>query len=114
MQRRPLLSLLGLALAARATPPTPVPKPVIIDVRTRDEWDAGHIEGAVHIPLDEIAARIGKAVPAKETPVTLYCRSGRRSGLAKQELEKLGYQKVENAGGFEAFREKLKKAAPPR
>jgi phage shock protein E len=111
----PLLWLAPLPLrsAEPAAPARPAPaevKPVTIDVRTQAEWDAGHIEGALHLPVDVIGERIAAAVPDKTTPVVLYCKAGVRAGKAKGVLEKLGYTRVENAGGYEDL--KKKRAAP--
>lgn len=87
--------------------PAAAPKPVIIDVRSQEEWDAGHIEGAIRITHDVIGSRIEAAVKDKSTPITVYCRSGRRAAVAKQTLDKMGYTKVENAGGYEDLKKKL-------
>jgi phage shock protein E len=71
----------------------------IIDVRTPEEFAAGHIPGAVNIPLDTIEKRTNE-VP-KDKPVVLTCRSGRRSGLAQEILIKAGHQNTRNhLGGF--------------
>jgi phage shock protein E len=100
---------------ATAKPAPAVVKPVIIDVRSQEEWDQGHIEGAVRITHTEIAEKIAGTVKDKSTPITLYCRSGRRAGQAKAELEKLGYTKVENAGGYEELKKKMAgEGAKPR
>lgn len=76
---------------------------VFIDVRTAEEFAQGHIEGALLMPHEQIADLIGNASLTKEAPIALYCRSGRRSELAKQTLEDLGYTNVVNAGGYEAL-----------
>lgn len=73
---------------------------VIIDVRTVEEWDAGHIEGANLIPLEQVAAGISDVAADKDTPVLLYCRSGRRAGVAQETLLKMGYTNVVNLGGI--------------
>ena len=72
---------------------------VIIDVRTLEEWHAGHLESATHIELQYVAQSIEAVVPNKDQKVYLYCRSGNRSGKAKDILEALGYSNVVNAGG---------------
>ena len=113
----PLLALASLPLRAvepvgPAAPANAEVKPVTIDVRTQGEWDAGHIEGALHLPVDVIGARIAAAVPDKATPIVVYCKAGVRAGKAKQTLEKLGYTRVENAGGYEEL--KKKRAAPAK
>jgi molybdopterin/thiamine biosynthesis adenylyltransferase/rhodanese-related sulfurtransferase len=75
--------------------------PAIVDVRERDEWDEGHIPGAVHVPRGHLEARIEAAAPEKAQPVLLYCAGGNRSAFAAKTLEELGYQHVVSlAGGF--------------
>jgi phage shock protein E len=76
-------------------------KPLIIDVRTETEWNNGHIEGAILIPYELIGGRIGTVVKDKSNRIYLYCRSGRRSGIAKETLEKIGYKDVLNLGSLE-------------
>ena len=74
-------------------------KGIWIDVRTPEEFKEGHLKDAVNIPVDQIGARIGSVSPDKSAPVNLYCRSGRRSEAALQELKKMGYTNVTNHGG---------------
>ena len=62
---------------------------VILDVRTQQEWDEGHIEGAQHIVLSDIPSEIEK-IKSWEKPVIAVCRSGARSGQATQFLESRG------------------------
>lgn len=76
-------------------------KPVWIDVRSAAEFDAGHLVEAVNIEYTQIAANIAEVAPDKNTPVNLYCRSGRRSEMAREALMKLGYTNVVNKGGYE-------------
>ena len=73
---------------------------IIIDARTQEEYDAGHIPGAILIPEYEIAARAEKELPNKEQLILVYCRSGRRSKIAAEELVKLGYTNVKEFGGI--------------
>lgn len=89
-----------MAVAVAATP-------VVIDVRTADEFAAGHVAGAINVPHDQIGARIASLVPRKDTPVVLYCRSGRRSGIALDTLRGMGYTKAENYGGYEDAAKRL-------
>ena len=70
----------------------------IIDVRTEAEYKAGHLEGAVLIPYDQIEQRISATVQDLNARIYVYCRSGRRSGIAKGVLNKLGYRDVINLG----------------
>ncbi len=74
---------------------------VVMDVRTPEEFAAGHIGGAKLLPFDAVdTASAAKAVPSKTTPVVVYCRSGRRSALAAQTLKGLGYSRVYDLGGL--------------
>lgn len=79
----------------------------IIDVRTESEWKAGHIQDAILIPYDEIKARIVEVTTNKSAPIALYCRSGRRSGIALTSLRELGYLNVDNLGSLDDARKKL-------
>ncbi|MFT0622688.1 rhodanese-like domain-containing protein [Ectopseudomonas guguanensis] len=74
---------------------------LLIDVRSAQEFAAGALPGAIRIGHEEIAAQIASIAPDKDRPLVLYCRSGRRSGLAKQSLEELGYRQVINAGAYD-------------
>jgi molybdopterin/thiamine biosynthesis adenylyltransferase/rhodanese-related sulfurtransferase len=75
--------------------------PVIVDVRERDEWDEGHLPGAIHVPRGFLESRIEQAVPDRSKPVLLYCAAGNRSAFAAQTLEQLGYDHVASlAGGY--------------
>jgi molybdopterin/thiamine biosynthesis adenylyltransferase/rhodanese-related sulfurtransferase len=72
-----------------------------IDVRELDEWQEGHLPGAVHIPRGFLEIRIEAAVPDKAQPVVLYCASAARSAFAAKSLQGLGYENVHSlAGGF--------------
>ena len=73
---------------------------IIIDARTQEEYDQGHIPGAVLIPEYEIADRAEKELPDKDQLILVYCRSGRRSKIAAEELVKLGYTNVKEFGGI--------------
>ena len=73
---------------------------IIIDARTQEEYDGGHIPGAILIPEYEIADRAEKELPDKDQSILVYCRSGRRSKIAAEELVKLGYTNVKEFGGI--------------
>ena len=73
---------------------------IIIDARTQSEYDEGHILGAILIPEYEIADRAEKELPDKNQLILVYCRSGRRSKIAAEELVKLGYTNVKEFGGI--------------
>ena len=75
-------------------------KSMIIDVRTIEEWNAGHLASAQHLQLELVASNITELAPDKDQPIYLYCRSGNRSGQAKTIMEGLGYSQVTNAGGL--------------
>ena len=82
---------------------------VVIDVRTAEEFASGHIKGAINISYEQIAEGI-KLIPGlkKDDSILLYCRSGHRAGIAKQTLENLGFQKIQNGGGMEGLAQKLR------
>ena len=73
---------------------------VIIDARTEEEFAEGHIKNAILIPEYEIASRAEKELPDKEQLILVYCRSGRRSKIASEELVNLGYTNVKEFGGI--------------
>ena len=73
---------------------------IIIDARTQSEYDEGHIPGAILIPEYEIAQRAENELPDKKQLILVYCRSGRRSKIAAEELVKLGYTNVKEFGGI--------------
>ena len=73
----------------------------VVDVRERQEWDEGHLPGAVHVPRGNLESRIERAVPDKSRKVLVYCAAGNRSAFAAKTLEELGYENVVSlAGGF--------------
>lgn len=73
---------------------------ILIDARTSEEFAEGHIEGALLIPEYEISGRALQELPDKDALILVYCRSGRRSKIASQELVKLGYTNVKEFGGI--------------
>ena len=72
---------------------------VVVDVRTQEEYDGGHIENAVLVPNESIGSEMPEALPDKEATLLIYCRSGRRSKDAAEKLLSLGYQIVYDFGG---------------
>ena len=73
---------------------------VVVDVRDNEEWDAGHIPGARHVPRSFLESRIEGTIPDRDTPIVLYCASGNRSALAAHTLEELlGYTNVSSMTG---------------
>jgi molybdopterin/thiamine biosynthesis adenylyltransferase/rhodanese-related sulfurtransferase len=74
---------------------------LFVDVREQDEWDEGHIPGAVHVSRGYLESRIENAAPDKAQPIVVYCQSGARSVFATKTLEELGYTNVTSlAGGY--------------
>ena len=73
---------------------------VILDVRTLEEYNSGHIENAILIPNDEIKQKAETILKDKNQLILIYCRSGRRSSSAAKTLSKLGYKNVNNFGGI--------------
>ena len=73
---------------------------VILDVRTQEEYAESHIPGAILIPDYEIAETAETILKDKDQLILVYCRSGRRSKRAAQELEKLGYTNIKEFGGI--------------
>ena len=73
---------------------------IIIDARTQEEYDEGHIPGAILIPEYEIADRAENELPDKNQLILVYCRSGRRSKIAAEELVKLGFTNIKEFGGI--------------
>jgi adenylyltransferase/sulfurtransferase len=76
-------------------------EPVVVDVREQDEWDEGHIPGAVHVPRGHLESRIERLAPDPARPIVVYCSAGNRSAFAAKTLTDLGYDDVVSlAGGF--------------
>jgi rhodanese-related sulfurtransferase len=73
----------------------------VLDVRESDEWQAGHIDGSIHIPMSELGQRLAELDPA--TPFVTVCRSGQRSGLVVSALNQRGYDATNLDGGLKAW-----------
>ena len=73
---------------------------IILDTRTQEEYDEGHIPGAILIPHDEILGKAESVLTDKDQLILAYCRSGRRSKLAAADLQKLGYTNIYEFGGI--------------
>lgn len=73
---------------------------IIIDVRRQDEYDAGHIPGAILIPNESIDKERPKELPDLDQIILVYCRSGRRSKEASEKLAKMGYTNIYEFGGI--------------
>ena len=76
---------------------------IIIDVRTEEEYDEGHIPGAVNLPLDNIGTVAPPQLPDKDQLILVYCRSGRRSKQAAQKLADQGYTNIVEFGGINTW-----------
>ncbi len=73
---------------------------IILDTREQDEYDEGHIPGAIVIPHTEIEDKAPEMLPDKDAKILVYCRSGRRSKIASESLARLGYTNVLEFGGI--------------
>ena len=70
-----------------------------VDVREPDEYAAGHIPGALLLPLGQLGARAARVLPDRRAALLVYCRTGRRSAEAVQRLAALGYENLYDLGG---------------
>jgi phage shock protein E len=84
---------------------------LLLDVRTSEEYGAGHIPGAILLPYDEIEGN----PPSweKDTPIVVYCRSGHRASIALQTLNSQGYKNVVNFGGISQWKGILNSGLKP-
>jgi len=77
----------------------------LIDVREKDDWIAGHAEGAKHIARGEVELEIEEQVPDLDQRIICYCGGGSRSALVTESLQEMGYRNVRSiAGGFHAWK----------
>ena len=106
-----IATLVTLALSVHAPQPSAEASPVaavneptlIIDVRTAEEFAAGHFPGAINIPHEDIIQGIKESNVGKNQTVLLYCRSGNRSGQAEARLQSVGFSGAKNVGGLNAL-----------
>ena len=84
-------------------------KLIIVDVRTKEEYDTGHIKNSILIPYDEIEAKAASLLTDKNASIIVYCRSGRRSEIAAKSLLKLGYTNVADMGAISDWKSGLDK-----
>ena len=82
---------------------------ILLDVREQNEYDEGHIKGAVLIPYTEIEDRAESELLNKNEQILVYCRSGRRSKIAAESLVRLGYTNVKEFGGIIDWRYEIEK-----
>jgi molybdopterin/thiamine biosynthesis adenylyltransferase/rhodanese-related sulfurtransferase len=107
----------GSAVSANDTAPAPsTSSPVLIDVREVEEFAAGHIPGAKHVPKSYLETRIEAAVPDRDAQVVLYCQSGNRSAWAARTLiDDLGYSDVSSmTGGITLWKDRGYEVEVPR
>ncbi len=79
-------------------------KTIIVDVREDDEWNQGHIPGAIHIPLGQLSTRLSELEPYKNSPIITQCRSRKRSAQAQLALTSAGFSSVYSMdGGIQAW-----------
>lgn len=76
---------------------------IILDVRTKEEYDAGHIKGAICIPVETIGGEAPEELPDKDQTIYVYCRSGNRSKTASAKLVDLGYTNIIEFGGVNTW-----------
>ena len=80
------------------------PDSVIIDVREEEEYITGHAVGAALFPVDTIDEKTAaELIPSKNTPLFIYCRSGRRSKIAAEKLSRLGYTQIYDMGSLSGW-----------
>ena len=76
---------------------------IIIDVRTIEEYESGHIPGSINIPNETIQEEIEEKIPDKNQVIYIYCRSGNRSAQSAKKLVDLGYQNIYDFGGINTW-----------
>ena len=109
----PRLKKLALASLLAAAPLAALAETYLIDVRSPAEYAEAHADGAVNIPVEIVAEKISEITRDHDAEIYVYCRSGRRAGVAQQTLTGMGYRHVTNLGTLadaEAFVEKIKAA----
>lgn len=81
----------------------------IVDVRTTNEFNSGHVEVALNVPLDQLAQRLSHehCQLNRQDRIVLYCASGARANVAKHLLERAGFKDVINAGGYQQIKRQL-------
>ncbi|WNO61177.1 rhodanese-like domain-containing protein [Rheinheimera sp. MMS21-TC3] len=94
-----ILTMFGCTLNKQAD------QEIWLDVRTAEEFAAGHVINAINIPFDVIEDNIASITTDKNATIYVYCKSGRRAGIALQSLESLGYTNVVNKGGYEELKQ---------
>lgn len=97
-----ILAFLTLTAHAKEVSFKGIKPAAIIDVRTQEEFSAGHIDGAINIPFDQIGQVIHSIKGLKkDSPILVYCQSGRRSSMARLALEQQGFKNILDGGGMD-------------
>ena len=93
--------MMARARAAKSSPTATAPSndPIVIDVRSPQEFRSGAVPGAVNIPLDDLQRRVSE-LGSKSRNITLYCASGSRSAYAQRMLQQMGFTNTKNGGGI--------------
>lgn len=84
-------------------------RPLVVDVRSAEEYQSGHLPNAINIPVATLESRIQEVAPSKDTPLMVHCQGGGRSARAYKKLQDLGYTNVRDLGSFEAAKAELEK-----
>ena len=95
-----------LLLGACASKPIQPTETVWLDVRSAQEFAAGHLPGALNIPHTEIVQGVAALKLDKSADIALYCGSGRRAGIAIEALQQQGYMQLTNHGGYDSLKQK--------
>ena len=77
---------------------------ILLDVRTKEEYESGYIPGAINIPLSDINENVVSSLPDKSQIILVYCRSGNRSRQASDKLSRLGYTNIIEIGGINSWK----------
>lgn len=77
---------------------------ILLDVRTKEEYESGYIPGAINIPLSDINGNVVSSLPDKSRMILVYCRSGNRSRQASDKLSRLGYTNIIEIGGINSWK----------
>mgnify|MGYP001772023789 FL=1 len=77
---------------------------ILLDVRTKEEYESGYIPGAINIPLSDINENVVSSLPDKSQMILVYCRSGNRSKQASDKLSRLGYTNIIEIGGINSWK----------
>lgn len=101
------ITLMFTSFATLAETTVSTNQALVIDVRSQEEWNSGHLEDAILLPHTDIANQIVEYSADPQQVIYLYCRSGNRAGYAKTLLEELGYENVYNLGSVQQASETL-------